>query len=147
MGRAIKGYSRTERVAEQIQRLLAERLRKGLKDPRLAWVTVTDVKVSRDYSYATVYYTVMDNSARDASQAALERASGYLRSDIGRSLTLFTVPQLNFVYDESIERGFMIGRLIEQAVTEDKARAGQDGQTDSDQAAADEAATQQRKQT
>lgn len=125
MGRAQKGYARSERIAEQIQRLLAERLRKGLKDPRIQWVTITAVNVSRDYSYATVYYTVMDESMKASSQQALERASGYLRSELGRSLQIFTIPQLNFVYDESVERGVFIGRLIDQAVSDDEARARQ----------------------
>jgi ribosome-binding factor A len=114
MAKAKKGFSRSDRIAEQIQRELAELIRKGLKDPRVGWVTITAVDVTRDYSHAKVFYTVMDENKREITQEALESAAGYLRNGIGRVLQIFTTPQLHFVYDDSIERGVYMSRLIDE---------------------------------
>lgn len=120
-----RGFARADRVADQIQRDLAELLRKGLKDPRAGWVTITAVQVARDYSHAKVFYTVMDSATRDATQAALEHSAGYLRSELGRNLQMFTTPQLVFVYDESVERGMRMDQLLAQVAREDAARQGE----------------------
>ncbi|MEQ6290314.1 30S ribosome-binding factor RbfA [Vogesella sp. GCM10023246] len=116
MAKAKKGFSRADRISEQIQRELAELIRKGLKDPRVGWVTITAVEVTRDYSHAKVFYTVMDDSKREITQEALESAAGYLRNGIGRVLQIFTTPQLHFVYDDSIARGVYMSRLIDDVV-------------------------------
>lgn len=116
MAKAKKGFSRADRISEQIQRELAELIRKGLKDPRVGWVTITAVEVTRDYSHAKVFYTVMDDSKREVTQEALESAAGYLRNGIGRVLQIFTTPQLHFVYDDSIARGVYMSRLIDDVV-------------------------------
>lgn len=123
MARARKGFSRSDRLADQIQRDLAELLRKGIKDPRVGWITITSVVVTRDYSHATVYYTVMEESKRELTHEALESAAGYLRSELGRGLSIYTTPQLHFVYDESIERGLHMSRLIDEVSSVDKSRA------------------------
>ena len=129
-----KGFSRSDRIAEQIQRELAELTRKGLKDPRAGWITITLVQVTRDYSHAKVFYTVMDEKTREATQEALESSAGYLRSELGRSIKIFTTPQLHFVYDESVERGMHMTSLINQVAREDaekfgvqEAASGEDG--------------------
>ncbi|WP_028534920.1 30S ribosome-binding factor RbfA [Paludibacterium yongneupense] len=122
MAKAKKGFSRSDRVADQIQRELAKLLQKGLKDPRAGWITLTLVDVTRDYSHAKIYYTVMDEKTRPATQEALESAAGYLRVELGRTLQIFTTPQLHFVYDESIERGLHMSRLIDQVVEEENQR-------------------------
>lgn len=114
-----KDYARTERVAEQIQRELAELLRLEIKDPRVRMVTVTGVEVARDYSHAKVYYTALEG-ANDAVQQGLERASGFLRSQLAHSMKLRITPQLHFAYDPSIERGARLSQLIDQAVASDK---------------------------
>ena len=116
MAKAKKGFSRADRISEQIQRELAELIRKGLKDPRVGWVSITAVEVTRDYSHAKVFYTVMDDSKREITQEALESAAGYLRNGIGRVLQIFTTPQLHFVYDDSIARGVYMSRLIDDVV-------------------------------
>ncbi|KZE27257.1 30S ribosome-binding factor RbfA [Crenobacter luteus] len=116
---AKKTFARSDRVADQIQRELAGMLQKGLKDPRVGWVTITAVDVTRDYSHAKIYYTVMNESAREATAAALADAAGYLRNELGRRIRLFSMPQLHFVYDESIERGMYMNRLLDEVAEAD----------------------------
>jgi ribosome-binding factor A len=122
MPKAKRGFARADRVADQIQRELAELLQKGLKDPRAGWITLTSVEVTRDYSMAKIYYTVMDEKTREATVEALQHAAGYLRGELGRRLQIFTTPQLQFVYDESIERGVRMSRLIDEVTDQDRAR-------------------------
>ncbi|MEO6423407.1 MAG: 30S ribosome-binding factor RbfA [Candidatus Nitrotoga sp.] len=134
-----KGYSRADRIAEQIQREVAQLLRFDLKDPRVRLITLTGVEVTKDYSHAKVYYTTM-NGVSDAVQQGLEHASGYLRSQLAHTLKLRIMPQLHFVYDPSIERGAHLSQLIDQAVASDKTpsssstdpadRLSQDGEAD-----------------
>lgn len=112
------GYARIDRVKEQITRELAELVRKGLKDPRAGFITINDVEVTRDYSHATVYYTVLDEQTRDVTEEALEHAKGFLRSELSKRITVFRTPELHFVYDESLERGMAISSLIEQVAAE-----------------------------
>jgi ribosome-binding factor A len=116
MASATRSFSRSDRVAEQIQRNLSELFRRSLKDPRAGWVTITLVHVTRDYSHARVFYTVMETHKRDSTQQALESASGYLRSELSRSIRLFVIPRLHFIYDESVERGIHVTGLISQVV-------------------------------
>ena len=111
------GYARIDRVKEQVMRELAELVRTELKDPRAGFITINDVEVSRDYSHATVYYTVL-NGDRAASAQALEKAKGFLRSELSRRITVFRTPELHFEYDESLERGVNLSQLIDQAAAE-----------------------------
>lgn len=114
-----KGYSRTDRIAEQIQRELAQLLRLELKDPRVGMITLTSVEVTRDYSHAKVFYTTFGGE-NNAVQEGLEHASGYLRSQLAHAMKLRIMPQLHFIYDPSIERGANLSRLIDQAVASDQ---------------------------
>ena len=111
------GYARIDRVKEQITRELAELIRKGLKDPRVGFITINDVDVTRDYSHATVFYTVLSGD-KDASAEALEHARGFLRSELAKKITVFRVPELHFQYDESLERGVYLSSLIDQVAAE-----------------------------
>ena len=111
------GYARIDRVKEQVMRELAELVRTELKDPRAGFITINDVEVSRDYSHATVYYTVL-NGDRAASAQALEKAKGFLRSELSRRITVFRTPELHFEYDKSLERGVNLSQLIDQAAAE-----------------------------
>jgi ribosome-binding factor A len=113
------GFSRTDRVAQQIQRELAELVRLEINDPRVRLVTITAVEVANDYSHAKVFFTRLDGKHDEAKQG-LERAAGFLRSQLARSLKLRVMPQLHFVYDESVERGSRLSQLIDQAVASDK---------------------------
>jgi ribosome-binding factor A len=111
---------RCRRVGEQIQRELAEHIRRDLNDPRLEWVTISAVRVSRDLSHATVYVTVINKQSDiEEELSILNKVSGFLRKEIGKRMRLRTIPRLHFVYDESIERGARLTRLIEDAVASD----------------------------
>ncbi|MEQ1583216.1 MAG: 30S ribosome-binding factor RbfA [Candidatus Nitrotoga sp.] len=114
-----KGYTRTDRIAEQIQREVAQMLRLDVKDPRVRMITLTGVEVTKDYSHAKLFYTSLDGVS-DTVQQGLEHASGYLRSQLAHSMKLRITPQLHFVYDPSIERGAHLSQLIDQAVASDK---------------------------
>ena len=116
-----KGPARSLRVADQIQRELAEIIRTELKDPRVAMITLTGVEVTNDYSHAKVFYTLMGNAEQRAeTEAGLNKANGFLRSQIARRIKLHSTPQLHFVYDASVERGFELSRLIDAAVADSK---------------------------
>jgi len=108
---------RQARIADQIQRELAELVRLEVRDPRVGMVTITGVELSRDQSHAKVYFTVL-GAASDAEQAGLglQRAAGFLRTQLAHRLTTRTVPDLAFAYDESVERGVRLSRLIDEAV-------------------------------
>lgn len=113
-----RGYARIDRVKEQVMRELAELVRTGLKDPRAGFITINDVEVTRDYSHATVFYTVLNADSREITAAALEHAKGFLRTELAKRIKVFRTPELHFVYDESLERGMNIDRLIAQVAAE-----------------------------
>ena len=99
-----KDYSRTQRIGDQMQRELAQRIQREIKDPRLGLVTITGVEVSRDVAHAKVFITVMarDDAGKIAlNMEILNDAAGYLRMLLGKSMKLRSVPQLHFHYDES----------------------------------------------
>lgn len=113
-----RDFPRSRRVAEQLQRELAEILRTELDDPRLRLVTVTEVQLTRDLESAKVYFTVLDPESH-ALQAMtiLNRAAGFIRSQLGPRMRLRLVPQLSFVYDTSVARGAWLSSLIEEAMS------------------------------
>ena len=113
-----RGYARQDRVQEQIMRDLADLTRTGLKDPRAGFITITEVELTRDYSHATVWYTVMDEKTREVTAEALDNAKGHLRSELAKRIKVLKTPELHFEYDESIERGMNISSLIDQANSE-----------------------------
>ncbi|ABZ84848.1 ribosome-binding factor a [Heliomicrobium modesticaldum Ice1] len=115
---------RMARMAEEIKRELARLLRDEMKDPRLGFVSITAVEVSGDGRHAKVYVSVMgDESARDNSQAALKQATGFLRTELSKSLRVRYVPELVFLSDLSIERGTRIARLLTEMENHDDAEA------------------------
>jgi len=110
-------FSRTLRVAEQIQRDLAELIRLEVKDPRVGMVTLTDVEVTSDYAHAKVYFTLLGDADRvHEATAGLNRAAGFLRHELGHRIKLRVVPQLHFIHDESVERGARLSQLIDEAI-------------------------------
>lgn len=117
-----KAFLRTGRVAEQIQRELADLIQMEVKDPRVGLVTLTGVEVTQDYAHAKVYFTTM-KSAEQApkAQAGLEHAAGFLRSQLAHRMKLRIMPQLHFIYDTSVENGVRLSQLIDDAVASDKA--------------------------
>jgi ribosome-binding factor A len=112
-----RDFSRTLRIAEQIQRDLAELLRTEVKDPGIGMVTLTDVEVTSDYAHAKVFFTTLGDAAEvAAATAGLNRAAGFLRHELGHRIKLRSIPQLHFIYDESVERGVRLSQLIDTAV-------------------------------
>lgn len=111
-------FARTDRVGQQLQREIAELIRLEINDPRVRLVTITDVEVANDYSHAKIFFTRLDGKHDEALQG-LERASGFLRTRLARSLKLRIMPQLHFVFDASVERGSQLSQLIDQAVASD----------------------------
>jgi ribosome-binding factor A len=116
-----KSYPRARRVGQQLQRALSEIMRRELRDPRLGMVTLTEVRMSSDLSYATVYYSVLGADAQQA-QEILDEAADQLRGPVGRALGLRHSPELRFVKDELIEGGARLSALINQAVKDDEAK-------------------------
>ena len=111
------GIARSARIADQIQRELAELIRLELRDPRVRLVTLTAVELSRDQSHAKVYFTVLGSEAEaKETLEGLQRAAGFLRTNLAHRLSTRTVPDLHFAYDASIERGVRLSRLIDEAV-------------------------------
>ena len=110
-------FKRTDRIAEMIQRKLSQIIPQEVKDPRLTgFITISAVKVASDLGHAKVYFTVL-NDEKNVAITVLNGAAGYLRSALARSITLRTVPQLHFIYDESIEYGERLSRLIDKVNT------------------------------
>ncbi|MFN7427807.1 MAG: 30S ribosome-binding factor RbfA [bacterium] len=108
---------RARRVAEQLQRELSGLIRLDVDDPKIGLVTITDVEVTGDLAHAKIFFTVLDeeDACKADTLAGLQRAAGFLRAQLGHRLLLRSVPQLHFTYDESVERGVRLSRLIDQA--------------------------------
>jgi len=128
---------RSRRLEEQLLRLLADLVRREVKDPRIGAVTLTAVEVSPDLSHATVFFLPFGMGKDPAPVAeGLGKAAGYLRTLLGKQLTLRHTPQLHFKLDTTLEKGMALNALIKEAVADDRRR-----QTDVDPAApADDAA-------
>ncbi len=109
---------RASRIAEQIQRDLADLIPKEVSNPKLGLVTLTGCEITPDYAHATVYFTSMGTTPEDATEV-LNKAAPLLHQRIFKLLQIHTVPQLHFVYDKSVERGFEMDQLIRRAREED----------------------------
>ncbi len=119
-----KDFPRSRRVAEQIQRELSDIVRLELKDPRIGMITITEVEVSRDCAHAKVFFTLLGDAGKIAETGeALQHAAGFLRSQLAHRIKLRIVPQLQFKYDVSVERGMRLSRLIDAAVATDSDRS------------------------
>jgi ribosome-binding factor A len=122
---------RSRRLEEQLLRLLADLVRREVKDPRIGAVTLTAVEVSPDLSHATVYFLPFGMGKDPAPVAeGLGKAAGYLRTLVGKQLTLRHTPQLHFKLDTTLEKGMALNALIKEAVADDRRR-----QTDADPSA------------
>jgi ribosome-binding factor A len=105
------------RVADQIQRDLAEIIAFELKDPRVGMVTITEVQLTPDYAHANVFFTMLNDSKEAIKNTinGLTTASGFIRGQLGRRLTIHTLPELHFVHDTSTARGMELSKLIDKA--------------------------------
>ena len=118
-----RDYPRSRRIAEQVQRELVDIIRLELKDPRVGLVTITDVEVSPDHGHAKVFFTLLGDEAMiEETTRGLKNAAGFLRSQLARRFEMRSVPQLEFVYDASVERGARLSQLIDAAVADDTRR-------------------------
>jgi len=111
-----KGFFRKDRVSEQIRRDLAELISRELKDPRVGLISLTGVEVTPDYAHAKVYFSVLsDEGNLPAILEGLRQSAGFLRHELGRRIRIHTIPELQFIYDESLVRGVQLSRLIDEA--------------------------------
>lgn len=132
-----RAFQRSDRVADQLQRELAELIRDELTDPRIGMVTLREVQLTRDLSHAKVYFSVLGGEVPAAEVAqVLNHAVCFLRAQIGRRMRLRVVPTLKFLFDDTAERGAALSAAIEAAVREDaaKARAERSNADDADAA-------------
>lgn len=108
-------FFRSDRVGRQMQRELADILRQGLKDPRLGMITLQEVRLCRDLSHAKVYFTLLGEEDRKEQLKLLKESAAFMRRELGRRMRLRIVPQLEFLYDASIEEGAELTGLINRA--------------------------------
>jgi ribosome-binding factor A len=108
-----KRSGRPEKLGDLIQRELSDLLRRELRDPRVGMVTLTGVDVSPDLSHAKIFFTTLSHEHIAEAGEGLQRAAGFLRSQLARRIKLYTTPELRFIYDESVERGDRLSRLID----------------------------------
>lgn len=122
-----KDFSRARRVGEQIQREIADMLQSESNDPRFKLLTISAVEVANDLAYAKVFYTLLDDSQdADNVQQALVKASGFMRKQLAKRMSLRIVPNLRFVYDKSIAYGASLSSLIDKAIETDKEKHVED---------------------
>lgn len=124
-----KEFSRTQRVADYLQRELAVLIQHELRDPRIGMVSITGVNVSRDLGHAKIHFTVLgSDSSEEASDSteALNKAAGFLRSQLSRDSNMRSVPQLRFYFDSSVGQGRHLEDLIRKATAADRDRGLRD---------------------
>ena len=119
---------RIRRIADRIKVIVAEMLERRIKDPRLGFVTVTDVRVSGDTQQATVFYTVLgEDGSLESTAAALESARGLIRSEVGKQLGMRHVPTLDFIPDALPENARHLDEVLARARAQDEAVAARRG--------------------
>ena len=106
---------RAERVGEQMKKEVMDIINNKVKDPRVGFITITDVELTNDLSQAKVFLTVLGNK-----KEALDKAKGFIKSELGSRMRLRIVPELFFEYDESIEYGNKIEKMIQDLHKQDK---------------------------
>ena len=116
-------FKRSDRVAQELQKEIAIILQREVKDPRIGMVTVSDVEISRDLAYAKVFVTFLfdsDESAVERGLEGLNKASGYIRTLVGKAMRLRIVPELRFVYDQSSVEGMRMSNLVTNVIRQDQ---------------------------
>ena len=102
-----------DRINHSIVREISYILMTEVKDEDIKFVTITDCKTTNDLSFAKIYFTVLDDSKRESTLEALKNASGFIRKELAERIEIRHIPELEFVYDESIEYGKKIENIIE----------------------------------
>ncbi len=130
-----KEYSRTQRVAQQIQKEIAVILQREIKDSRISMVTVSGVDVSRDLAYAKIYVTFLTvgDQTAEGGLEALEESKWYIRTLLGKAIRLRVTPEISFFFDQSLTEGMRISNLVTQTVRDDEARHVDDESNDNNQ--------------
>ncbi|WEM41845.1 30S ribosome-binding factor RbfA [Photobacterium sp. DA100] len=130
-----KEFSRTQRVAQQLQKELAVILQREIKDSRIGMATISSVDVSRDMGYAKVYVTFLTvgEQTPEGSLEALREMAPYIRSLLGKQIRLRVTPELNFIFDKSLTEGMRISNLVSQAVRDDEERRGDEPQAEDEE--------------
>ena len=105
---------KTERISDALIEKISYIIANKVKNKHIKFVTITDVKVSGDLSYAKVYFTVLDESKKEDTLKALKEASGFIRHELRERVDIRQIPELNFVYDESIEEALKIENIIDK---------------------------------
>lgn len=126
-------FSRLDRVADQLQRELAQLIQREIKDPRVGMVTINSVDVSKDLAVADIYVTVMGKDTLEEvkpSIEALNHAAGFLRNEVARAMMLRIVPKLRFHYDPTVVQGRYMSTLIDKAIAQDKQQHTDDKDTE-----------------
>lgn len=132
-------FSRADRVADAIQRILAQLIQFEISDPRVGMVNINDVTVTRDMAYAKVFVTFVGRDEDKESEEAIDvlnKAAGFLRSLLAKEIKMRTTPRLQFVYDKTSIRGQQLSSLIDKAVAADRQHqhdAGGDGAQENSQ--------------
>jgi ribosome-binding factor A len=117
--------TRARKIADQIKIIVASTIERKLKDPRLGFVTVTDVRVTGDLQHASIFYTVYGNDQDLVGTGkALESAKGFIRSEVGKGLTIRLTPSLEFIADSVPEAAARLDGLLAQAAADDARVAG-----------------------
>ena len=113
-------YKRSDKVAEAIHKVVSELLIKGLKDPRIGFVTITGVKVTDDSRLATIFYSVVGSEQEKKDcEAGLASARGFIRKEVGQALQIRFTPEIRFKYDTSVDYGHRIDSLLKEIGTKD----------------------------
>jgi len=108
-------YKRADRVGDVVRAEISNMVLKDLKDPRIGMVTITRVKISDDLKTAKVFFSVIgDEKDREKSKQGLERASGFIKRELGKRLRLKYLPDIKFIWDDSIEYGIRISKMLEK---------------------------------
>lgn len=122
-----KEFSRTQRVGGQIQRELAQMIQQELRDPRVGFVTISDVEVSRDLTHAKIFVTLLDPKQDvEATLHALNKAGGFLRRQLGKRIVMRVLPELHFVYDNSLDTGARVDELLHRVAAEQRGERSDD---------------------
>ena len=121
-------FQRTDRVADALQKELAQIIREEIRDPRIGMVSVNAVQVSKDLSHAKIFVTFIDNPKNEQPEnrvALLNKASGFLRNAVGHEVQMRVIPQLKFVFDETIYKAQEMSELISNALRSDAEKRGE----------------------
>ena len=119
-----RGFKRSDRVSEQVRRELSELLQFEVKDPRVKFISLTDVELTPDYAHAKIFFTSLQPPEKLPDvERGLKAATGFLRRELGRRVRIHTTPDLHFVYDQSVERGMVLSQLIDTANSQTAADA------------------------